>query len=82
MILWHEQYIHVKPLHLPSGLNALSQAGLPLDLLSLCLQGDGHATTKDHIDFSHLFIIVRISSMMFTSTGSWDIVAASGGIFL
>jgi hypothetical protein len=47
----------------------LSQANLTLDLLSLCLQGNGHATPEDHIDLSHLFIVIRIDPAMLTTTG-------------
>jgi hypothetical protein len=69
MIFWPERYVHVSPLHLSSRLNALSQANLLLELLPLCLQGDGHATSEDHIDFSHLFVVVGIDSAMFTLMG-------------
>jgi hypothetical protein len=34
------------------------------------LQGDGHATSEDHIDFPHLILIVGIGSAMLTSLGS------------
>jgi hypothetical protein len=68
MIFWLERYVHVRPLHLSSRLNALSQADLLLELLPLCLQGDGHATSEDHIDFSYLFVTVEINSAMVTPT--------------
>jgi hypothetical protein len=45
----------------------LHQANLSLELLPLCLQGDGHATSKDHIDLIHMLLIVGIGSMMFPS---------------
>jgi hypothetical protein len=34
----------------------------------LCLRGDAHATSKDHVDFTHLILIVEIGSMMFALT--------------
>jgi hypothetical protein len=50
-------------------LNVLSQVNLPLELLSLCLRGDRHATSEDEIDLSQLFIVIWISSAMFSSMG-------------
>jgi hypothetical protein len=48
----------------------LSQADLPLELLPLHLRGDGHATFEDHVDHSHLLIIVgRIGPAMFALSG-------------
>jgi hypothetical protein len=48
----------------------LIQADLSLKLLPLCLRGDGHSTSKDHVDFSHLPIVVeRIVPAMFASMG-------------
>jgi hypothetical protein len=38
-------------------------------LLSLCLRGDGHATSEDHVNLPHTILIVEIGSTMFTSTG-------------
>jgi hypothetical protein len=40
-----------------SELNVLSQVDLPLNLLTLYLRGDGHATSKDHVDLFHLLIM-------------------------
>jgi hypothetical protein len=68
-LLGPKRYIHVRPLHVSNGLDALSQADLPLELLYLCLRGDGHATTEDHVDFPHLILVVGISSTMLTSIG-------------
>jgi hypothetical protein len=31
-----------------------------LELLPLCLGGDGHATSEDHIDLHHMLIAIRI----------------------
>jgi hypothetical protein len=61
VVFWFERDTDIKPLHHPSRFNALSQVDLMLDLLSLCLRGDGHATSEDHLDLSHLFITVRIN---------------------
>jgi hypothetical protein len=48
----------------------LSQADLPLELLSLYLRDDGHATFEDHVDLSHLLIVVgRIGLVMFAQSG-------------
>jgi hypothetical protein len=69
VIHWPKRDIHVRPLHLSSGLDALSQADLPLELLSLCLRGGGHATFEDHVDLSHLLIVVRIGLAGFVPMG-------------
>jgi hypothetical protein len=61
VVFWSKRDTNVRPLHHPSRLNALSQVDLTLDLLSLCLQGDGHATSEDYLDLSHLFITIKIN---------------------
>jgi hypothetical protein len=63
MIFWHKRYIYVRPVHLPLGLNALSQANISLELLSLRLQKDRHTTSEDHIDFPHLTLIVSVGTL-------------------
>jgi hypothetical protein len=69
VVLWPERDVHVRPPHHSAGLDALSQTDLPLKLLPLCLQGDGHATYKDHVDLPHLLIIVKgIGLVMFASS--------------
>jgi hypothetical protein len=35
----------------------LCQVDLLLELLSLCLRDDGHGTSEDHIDLSHLLVV-------------------------
>jgi hypothetical protein len=47
----------------------LKQANLVLDLFSLRLRDDGHATSKDHINIFHLFITVRINPMLINPSG-------------
>jgi hypothetical protein len=70
MVMWSERDVYIRPTHPSPGLNALSQADFPLKLLALCLQGDGHATSKDHIGLPHLLIVIKgICLMMFASTG-------------
>jgi hypothetical protein len=69
MIFWPKRDVNVGPLHFSSRLDALSLADLMFKLLPLCLRGDGHAAPKDHVDLTHLILIVRIGSMMFAS--SW-----------
>jgi hypothetical protein len=44
-------------------------ADLMLELLPLCLRVNGHATSEDYIDFSHLFIAVGINLAVVTPTG-------------
>jgi hypothetical protein len=66
VVLWPERDVYVKPPHPSPGLDALSQADFPLKLLALCLRGNGHATSKYHIDLPHLLIIIRgIHPVMF-----------------
>jgi uncharacterized protein (DUF983 family) len=70
VVLWPEQDVYVRPPHPSPELDVLSQADLLLKLLPLCLQGDGHATFKDHVDLPHLLIIVRVIHLtMFAPTG-------------
>jgi hypothetical protein len=47
----------------------LGQANLTLELLSLCLGGDRHATSEDNIDLPHLLISVRICPTLIDSPG-------------
>jgi hypothetical protein len=57
------------------------QADLTLVLLPLCLGGDGHTTSEDHIDLHYMLIVVGILSMVFAPTGDLEVptllVAAS-----
>jgi hypothetical protein len=69
VVFLSERDTEVRPLHPPSRLNALSQANLVLDLFSLRLRGDGHATSKDHINISYLFITVRINPTLINPPG-------------
>jgi hypothetical protein len=47
----------------------LGQADLTLELLPLCLGGEGHVAPEDNINLSHLLISIRIFPMMITSPG-------------
>jgi hypothetical protein len=47
----------------------LGQADLTLKLLPLCLGGDWHAASKDHVDFRHMLISIGDLSAMFSPTG-------------
>jgi hypothetical protein len=67
MIFQPEQDVNVRPLNFSSKLDALSQADLTFKPLPLCLQGDGQATSEDHIDLTHLILIVGIGSKVFAS---------------
>jgi hypothetical protein len=69
MIFQPERDVNIRPLHFPSRIDALSQANLAFKLLALCLRGNGHAASKDHIDLPYLILIIGIGSAMFTSTG-------------
>jgi hypothetical protein len=70
MVPWPKRDVYVRLLHLSSRLDALSQVDFLLELLSLCLRGDGYATSKNHIDLSHLFIIIGgIDPAVFTLMG-------------
>jgi hypothetical protein len=40
-----------------------------LELLPLCLGGNGHAASKDNIDLPHLLISIRICPTMINSLG-------------
>jgi hypothetical protein len=68
MVFRPELDVSLRPLHSCSRLDALSQANLSFELLSLCLQGDGHTTLEDHIDLIELIIIIGISSLMFSTS--------------
>ncbi len=69
MVFRPEQNVCLGPPH-SSWLVALSQADISFELLSLCLRGDGHATPEDHIDLSHLLIVVgRIGLAVFALLG-------------
>jgi hypothetical protein len=66
-----------------SELDVLSQVDLPLNLLTLYLRGDGHATSKDHVDLFHLLIIVGgLAQRCLPYRGSWATCAGGGDIFL
>jgi hypothetical protein len=70
VILWPERDVDIGPPRHPPGLDALSQADLPFELLPLFLRGDGHATSEDHIDLFHLLIVVgRIGPTVFSPSG-------------
>jgi hypothetical protein len=47
----------------------LGQADLTLELLPLCLGGDGHAAPEDNIDLPYLLISVGICPTMINSPG-------------
>jgi hypothetical protein len=68
MIFWPKRYVYVGPLHFSPLLNALIQGDLSLKLFSLCLRGDGHATSDDYVNLPHLILIIGIGLAMFTST--------------
>jgi hypothetical protein len=40
-----------------------------VELLPLCLGGNRHATSEDHVDLRHMLIAIRIISMILTLTG-------------
>jgi hypothetical protein len=69
VVLWLKRDIYVRPPHHSPGLDALSQVDLPLKLLPLCLQEDGHATSEDHIDLPHLLITVLVNLVIFALMG-------------
>jgi hypothetical protein len=69
MVFGLERDVSFGPLHSSLWLDALSQTDLSLELLPLCLQGDGCAVPEDHVDLVHLIIIVGVGPMMFSS--SW-----------
>jgi hypothetical protein len=50
MVLRPGRDFYVRPPHPSPGPDALSHPDLPFKLLTLCLRGNGHATSKDHID--------------------------------
>jgi hypothetical protein len=62
-----ERDVGVEPLHSSPWLDALKHVGLSFQLLSLCLQGNGHTTLEDHVDLIHMIIVVRINPLMFSS---------------
>jgi hypothetical protein len=66
MILRPERDVSVGLLHSSPWLDALSQADLSFQLLSLCFQGDGHATPKDHVDLIILIVFVGIILSIFS----------------
>jgi hypothetical protein len=47
----------------------LGQADLSLELLSLRLGCDGHATLEDDVDLCHLLIAIKICPMLINSSG-------------
>jgi hypothetical protein len=40
-----------------------------LELLPLCLGGDGHATPEDDVDLYHLLVAIEICSTLIDSPG-------------
>jgi hypothetical protein len=62
-----EQDICFRPLHSSSWLDALSRAYLPFKIVSLSLQGDGHAAHEDHVDLVKLINIIGIGPTMVSS---------------
>jgi hypothetical protein len=69
VIFWPKRDAYIIPLHHPSWLDMLSQADLTLELLSLCLRDNGHATLEDHVHLSDLFVVIRINPALLTSMG-------------
>jgi hypothetical protein len=64
VMFWSKQDVIIGPPHLSSLLDLLGQADLALKLLPLCLGGDWHAASKDHIDLHHMLIFVGDLSAM------------------
>jgi hypothetical protein len=64
----HEGHVPIRPRPSP-WLDSLVQADLTLEFLPLCLGGDRHATTEDHIDLCHMLIVVQIIYTVLTPTG-------------
>jgi hypothetical protein len=68
MVFRPEQNSSLRPLHSSVWLNTLSEANLSLDLLPLCLRGDGYVAPKDHIDLIHLIFIIGVGLTMFVTS--------------
>jgi hypothetical protein len=69
VIFWSKWDVIIGPPHPSSSLELLGQVDLALKLLSLCLGGDWHISSKDHVDFRHMLITVGDLSAMFSPTG-------------
>jgi hypothetical protein len=65
---WPERDICFRPLHSSPWLDALSQANLSHELLSVSFHGNGQAAPEYHIDLIKLIVIIGISPMMVSSS--------------